>query len=231
MVEPPADGPSSPRSRVKRQPQLAAYDRRTINAILDAGIVGHLAVVDEAGQPYALPLGYARDGDAVLLHGSTASRVFRLAASGAPVCLTVTLFDGIVFARSVFNSSIHYRSVVVLGRATPVADDDKTEALRVLSERLAPGHWDAARQPSAQELKATSVLRLSLTEASAKISTGPPEDEPADLALDVWAGVVPVEQLWGKPEPAPELAPGRPVPSYVLDWRPELRPSTGPATG
>ena len=224
MVEPPTDGPRTSRSRVHRQPDLAAYDRKTVHGILDAGVVGHLAVVDEGGQPFALPLGYARDGDSVLLHGSTASRVFRLAATGAPVCLTVTLFDGIVFARSVFNSSINYRSVVVLGAATPVPEKEKTEALRVLSERLAPGHWEAVRQPSAQELRATSVLRLPLDEASAKVSAGPPEDDPADLALDVWAGVVPVEQLWGKPESAPGLAPGRPVPAYVQAWRPELRP-------
>jgi hypothetical protein len=135
----------------------------------------------------------------------------------------VTLLDGMVFARSVFNSSMNYRSVVVLGRATEVPDEDKNEALRLLSERLAPGHWDAVRQPSAQELKATTVLRLPLDEASAKVSAGQPEDDAADLATDVWAGVVPVEQDWGKPEPAPELAPGRPVPAYVVRWRPELR--------
>lgn len=214
--------PSTTRTQVRRQPDLAAYDRATIHQILDAGLVAHLGVVDD-GQPFVLPVGYARDGDSVLLHGSTASRTFKRAAAGSPICLTVTLLDGLVFARSVFNSSMNYRSVVVLGTATPVRDEDKPGALRLLSNRLAPGHWDAVRQPSAQELKATSVLRLSLDEASAKVSAGPPEDDADDLLLDVWAGVVPVEQLWGKPEPAPELAPGRPVPAYVQAWRPELR--------
>ncbi|MDX6229500.1 MAG: uncharacterized protein QOI76_2890 [Frankiales bacterium] len=217
-----ADQPSSARTRVRRQPDLAAYDRATIEAVLDAGLVAHLGVAD-GRQPFVLPVGYARVGDDVLIHGSTASRAFKLAAAGNPVCLTVTLLDGMVFARSVFNSSMNYRSVVVLGRATEVPDEDKNEALRLLSERLAPGHWDAVRQPSAQELKATTVLRLPLDEASAKVSAGQPEDDAADLATDVWAGVVPVEQDWGKPEPAPELAPGRPVPAYVVRWRPELR--------
>jgi nitroimidazol reductase NimA-like FMN-containing flavoprotein (pyridoxamine 5'-phosphate oxidase superfamily) len=214
--------PASARTRVRRQPDLAAYDRPTIDAVLDAGLVGHLGVSDN-GQPFVLPVGYARAGNELLLHGSTASRAFKLAAAGSPVCLTVTLLDGMVFARSVFNSSMNYRCVVVLGTALTVADADKNEALRLLSERLAPGHWDAVRQPSAQELKATIVLRLSLAEASAKVSAGPPADDAEDLAGDAWAGVVPVEQLWGRPEPAPELAPGRPVPAYVQRWRPEVR--------
>jgi hypothetical protein len=217
--------PPSPRTRVRRQPQLADYDRTAIEAILDAGLVGHLGVVGDEGQPYVLPVGYARAGDTVLVHGSTASRLFRTAAAGAPVCLTVTLLDGMVFARSVFNSSMNYRSVVVLGRAEAVPDEDKNEALRLLSERLTPGHWTAVRQPSAQELKATTVLRLSLAEASAKVSAGPPEDEADDLACGLWAGVVPIEALWGRPEPAPEVAPGTPVPDYVQRWRPEIRPA------
>lgn len=214
---------ATPRTRVRRQPDLAAYDRATIEAVLDAGLVGHLGVVGDDGQPYVLPVGYARVDDTVLVHGSTASRLFRTAAAGAPVCLTVTLLDGLVFARSVFNSSMNYRSVVVLARAEAVRDEDKNEALRLLSERLAPGHWSAVRQPSAQELKATMVLRLPLTEASAKVSAGPPEDDADDLASGLWAGVVPVEQLWGRAEPAPEVAPGTPVPDHVQRWRPELR--------
>jgi nitroimidazol reductase NimA-like FMN-containing flavoprotein (pyridoxamine 5'-phosphate oxidase superfamily) len=168
-------------------------------------------------------VGYARVGNDVLIHGSAASRAFRLAAAGNPVCLTVTLLDGLVFARSVFNSSMNYRSVVVLGTASEVPDEGKLEALRLLSERLAPGHWDSVRQPSAQELKATSVLRLPLDEASAKVSAGPPEDNAEDLATDVWAGVVTVRQRVETPEPAPELSPGKPVPAYVTQWRPEAR--------
>jgi nitroimidazol reductase NimA-like FMN-containing flavoprotein (pyridoxamine 5'-phosphate oxidase superfamily) len=214
--------PSSPRTRIRRLPEKGAYDQASIRRILDAGLVGHLGVAD-AGQPFVLPVGYARVEDDLLLHGSTASRTFKLAAAGNPVCLTVTLLDGMVFARSVFNSSMNYRCVVVVGTATPVADEDKNEALRLLSERLTPVHWASVRQPSAQELKATTVLRLPLSEASAKVSAGPPEDDDADLDSDVWAGVVPVETLWGKPEPAPELSPDRPVPDYVQRWRPELR--------
>ncbi|MDX6210113.1 MAG: uncharacterized protein QOE24_2504 [Frankiales bacterium] len=218
-----ADQPRSARTRVRRQPDLAAYDRATIEAVLDAGLVGHLGVVD-GRQPFVLPVGYARVGDEVLIHGSTASRTFKLAAAGKPVCLTVTLLDAMVFARSVFNSSMNYRSVVVLGTASEVPDDNKLEALRLLSERLAPGHWESVRRPSAQELKATSVLLLPLDEASAKVSAGPPQDDAEDLATDVWAGVVPVRQKVETPEPAPELAPGRPVPAYVQQWRPEARP-------
>jgi nitroimidazol reductase NimA-like FMN-containing flavoprotein (pyridoxamine 5'-phosphate oxidase superfamily) len=216
------DSPASARTRVRRQPDLAAYGADAIQHILDAGLVAHLGVSDD-GQPFVLPVGYARVGSEVLIHGSTASRAFKLAAAGNPVCLTVTLLDGMVFARSVFNSSMNYRCVVVLGNATPVADEDKLEALRLLSERLAPGHWDAVRQPSAQELKATSVLRLSLDEASAKVSAGPPADDAEDLATDVWAGVVTVRQRVETPEPAPELSPGKPVPAYVTQWRPEAR--------
>jgi uncharacterized protein len=215
--------PATPRSRVRRQPDLAVYDKATIEAVLDAGLVGHLGVVGDEGQPYVLPVGYARVGDHVLVHGSTASRLFRTAAAGAPVCLTVTLLDGMVFARSVFNSSMNYRSVVVLGRAEALPDEDKNEGLRLLSERLTPGHWATARQPSAQELKATMVLRLPLGEASAKVNAGPPEDDADDLASGLWAGVVPVELLWGKAEPAPEVPSGAPVPDYVERWRPELR--------
>ncbi len=224
MSEPASQQPSSPRSRVRRQPDLAAYDRGTIHHILDAGLVAHLGVVD-AGAPFVLPVGYARVGDDVLLHGSTASRAFKSAAAGAPICLTVTLLDGMVFARSVFNSSMNYRCVVILGTATAVADEDKTEALRLLSERLAPGHWDSVRQPSLQELKATTVLRLPLDEASAKVSAGPPEDDEADLALGYWAGVVPLTTITTAPEPAPEVAGGRPVPDYVARWRPDVRTS------
>jgi hypothetical protein len=179
------------RTRVRREPKRGHYDRETIDAILDEGLYCHLGFVAD-GQPYVVPTLHARVGDLLFVHGSSASRMLRHAASGAPMCATVTLLDGLVLAKSVFNHSLNYRSVIVLGDATQLADDDKLEALRVFTERVAPGRWEEARQPTATELKATTILSLPLTEASAKVRSGPPEDEPEDVDLPVWSGVVPV---------------------------------------
>jgi nitroimidazol reductase NimA-like FMN-containing flavoprotein (pyridoxamine 5'-phosphate oxidase superfamily) len=179
------------RIRVKREPQRARYDRETIEAILDEALVCHLGF-EVDGQPYVIPTLHARVGDRLYVHGSAASRLLRHLAGGARVCVTVTLVDGLVLARSVFNHSVNYRSAVVFGTATLVEDAEKREALRVLTEQLAPGRWDEARQPTEQELKATWILSLPIDEASAKVRTGPEEDEPEDLDLPVWAGVVPV---------------------------------------
>jgi uncharacterized protein len=179
------------RLRVKREPQRAVYDRETIAAILDEALICHLGF-EVDGQPYVIPTLHARIGDVLYVHGSAASRMLRHAAGGAPVCVTVTLLDGLVLARSVFNHSVNYRSAIVFGRATVVEDEEKLTALRALTEQLAPGRWDEARQPTATELKATWILSLPLDEASAKVRTGPEEDEPEDLDLQVWAGVVPV---------------------------------------
>jgi nitroimidazol reductase NimA-like FMN-containing flavoprotein (pyridoxamine 5'-phosphate oxidase superfamily) len=179
------------RIRVKREPQRGRYDRETVDAILDEALVCHLGF-EVDGQPYVIPTLHARVGDRVYVHGSAASRMLRHLAGGAPVCLTVTLIDGIVLARSVFNHSINYRSVVLLGTAHLVGDDEKETALHALTEQLAPGRWDEARAPTAKELKATSMLSLEIDEASAKVRTGPPEDDPEDLELPVWAGVVPL---------------------------------------
>lgn len=176
---------------MKREPQRARYDRETIEAILDEALICHLGF-EVDGQPYVIPTLHARVGDRLYVHGSAASRLLRHLAGGAPVCVTVTLVDGLVLARSVFNHSVNYRSVVVFGTATVVEDDEKREALRALTEQLAPGRWDEARQPTEKELKATWILSLPLDEASAKVRTGPEEDEPEDLDLPVWAGVVPV---------------------------------------
>jgi hypothetical protein len=179
------------RTRVKRHPERGSYDRETIDLILDEALICHLGfAVDE--QPYVIPTLHARVGDTLYLHGSSASRMLRHVATGAPVCATVTLLDGLVLARSVFNHSMNYRSVVVLGTAALVADEKKADALHALTERLAPGRWDEARRPSEQELKATSILRLPIDEASAKVRSGPPKDAPGDEDLPVWAGVVPV---------------------------------------
>jgi nitroimidazol reductase NimA-like FMN-containing flavoprotein (pyridoxamine 5'-phosphate oxidase superfamily) len=179
------------RIRVKREPQRARYDRETIEAILDEALVCHLGF-EVDGQPYVIPTLHARVGDRLYVHGSAASRLLRHLAGGARVCVTVTLVDGLVLARSVFNHSVNYRSAVVFGTATLVEDAEKREALRALTEQLAPGRWDEARQPTEQELKATWILSLPIDEASAKVRTGPEEDEPEDLDLPVWAGVVPV---------------------------------------
>jgi nitroimidazol reductase NimA-like FMN-containing flavoprotein (pyridoxamine 5'-phosphate oxidase superfamily) len=177
------------RIRVKRMPKRGRYDRATIDAILDEALICHLGF-ELRGQPCVIPTLHARVGDRLYLHGSSASRMLRHAASGARVCATVTLFDGLVLARSVFNHSVNYRSVVVFGTATLVGVDEKRAALRALAEQLAPGRWEEARQPSQKELKATSILSLPLDEASAKVRTGPEEDDDEDLDLPVWAGVV-----------------------------------------
>ena len=177
------------RIRVKREPQRGLYDRETIEAILDEALISHLGFAVD-GQPFVIPTLHARAGDVVYVHGSSASRMMRRLDAGTPVCLTATIFDGLVLAKSVFNHSVNYRSVVLFGTARPA--DDKRTALRALTEQLAPGRWDEARQPTEQELKATSILALPIDEASAKVRSGPEEDEPEDVDLPVWSGVVPV---------------------------------------
>jgi hypothetical protein len=179
------------RIRVKREPHRGRYDRETIDAILDEALICHLGFEVE-GQPYVIPTLHARVGDRLYVHGSSASRMLRHAASGARMCATVTIFDGLVVARSVFNHSVNYRSVVVFGTAAAVEGDEKRTALRALTEQLAPGRWEEAREPTDIELKATAILSLPLDEASAKVRSGPEEDEPEDRDLPVWAGVVPV---------------------------------------
>lgn len=193
-------------------------DRSVLDGVLDAGRVGHLAVLDAAGQPYVLPVAYARDGDRVLLHGSTGSRLFRTLADGFPTCLTVTLLDGLVLARSVFESSMHYRSAMVLGTASRLDGHAALAALERLTEHLMPGRWLDARQPDRKEMAATLVLALPLEEWSVKVSDGPPEDSEADRALPVWAGVVPLQTSLGPPVPAPDLPGHRDVPAYVAGW-------------
>ncbi|HET8636473.1 MAG TPA: pyridoxamine 5'-phosphate oxidase family protein [Acidobacteriaceae bacterium] len=209
----------TPRTRVNRLPKRGDYSRETIYSILDAAFLCHVGFVVE-GQPYVIPTGYGRAGDTLYLHGSAASRMLRTLASGLDVCVTVTLLDGIVLARSAFHHSMNYRSVVMLGRATPVEDEaEKTEALRVISEQIVPGRWEHVRKPSEKELKATAVLALPITEASAKIRTGPPVDEEEDYALDVWAGVLPLSLRAGEPVPDPRLDGSKLVPAYVSGYQ------------
>ena len=208
-------GAPSNRSTVKRSAQHASYDRNVIDAILDAGLVAHVGIVDD-GQPFVLPCAYARRGDELLLHGSVASRLFRTAAANRSICATVTLLDGIVIARSTFESSMRYRSVVVLGEARVLDDhDDKGMALEALSEHLIPGRTAEARPMLDVEIRQTSVIALSLAEAAAKVGDGFSDDSDDDIALPIWAGVVPLEQRWGEPVEAPDLLAGVPVPASV----------------
>ena len=200
-------GPSR-RATVRRLPDRSRYDRETIDAILDAALVAHLGFVVD-GQPYVIPVNHARVGDDVLVHGSPASRAFRLLAAGSPVCLEVTVVDGLVLGRSAFHHSVNYRSAVLLGRGVPVTSPAaKLAALEAFSERLFPGRWAEVRPPSAGEIRATAVVRIPIVEASAKWRVGPPGDEPEDLALPAWAGELPLAVRAGPPEPSPDLAPG-----------------------
>lgn len=211
--------PATDRVRVRRNPRRALYDEETVHAILDEGLVCHLGYVVEA-QPYVIPTLYGRDGSQLILHGSTASRAL-LTGSSLPVCVTVTHIDGLILARSLFNHSANYRSVVVLGQAEAIVEqDEKMAALRVLTEHLVPGRWDEARAPNEKEMRATTVLRLDLSESSAKVRTGPPADDAQDMGLDVWAGELPVEVVARPPIPDPQLHDVIPVPRSVTQWVP-----------
>jgi nitroimidazol reductase NimA-like FMN-containing flavoprotein (pyridoxamine 5'-phosphate oxidase superfamily) len=199
--------PVTERTRLRRRPARGAFDRATVYRILDEAFVCHVAFVVD-GQPYAIPTGYARVGDVLYVHGSAASRMLRTLAQGIDVCVTVTLIDGLVLARSAFNHSMNYRSVVVLGRARLVDDpDEKVEALRAFTNHVIPGRWEELRPVTAQELGATSVLALPIEEASAKVRTGPPMDDQDDVAWPAWAGVIPLSLQPGPPVPDAHVAP------------------------
>jgi uncharacterized protein len=192
-----SDSAPTQRTRVVREPQRAVYDRDAVNQILDEAFLCHVGFAVE-GQPYVIPTSYGRDGDTLYIHGSAASRMLRNLDKGVPVCITVTLLDGLVLARSVFNHSMNYRSVVVLGTATLVDDPaEKLAALRALSEHIIPHRWDDSRQPNEKELKATSVLRLPITEFSAKVRVGPAVDDEEDYSFPTWAGVIPLDVTVG----------------------------------
>jgi len=199
----------SDRVRVRRQPKRGRYARADVEAVLDAGLVAHLAFVHD-GQPYCIPTLYARAGDQVYVHGSSASRMLRALSDGARACLTVTLLHGLVLARSVFEHSANYESAVVLGTLRAVeGDDERLAALEAFAEKLVPGRWDEVRGPSRKELKATAILALTLDEASVKTRTGPPSDDDSeDAELDVWAGVLPIDSGFGEPVASPGLRDG-----------------------
>jgi uncharacterized protein len=205
----------SARARIRRLPKRAHYDAATLHAILDAGLIAHVGYVID-GQPYVTPTAYWRHGPDVYFHGSSASRMLRHAQTGIPVCLTVTHLDGLVLARSGFHHSINYRSAMLFGTAFLVADpDEKARALDAFIDRLGQGRAASLRPPTGQELKATTVLRLAVEEASAKIRTGPPVDDDADYGLPIWAGVIPVRQIVGAPQDDPRLTPGLTPPPHL----------------
>lgn len=207
------------RTKVKRLPARGHYDSETINAILDEALVCHVGFSVD-GQPYVIPTSYARVGDMLYIHGSAASRMLREITKGIEICVTVSLIDGLVLARSAFHHSINYRSVLILGQATLVEDiDEKNRALEAITEHIVPGRWTAVRPPTELELKGTSVLSLPISEASAKVRTGPPVDDEEDYALDVWAGVLPVSLETGNPIADPRIKAGIEVPDYVQNYR------------
>ncbi len=204
------------RTRVVREPQRGVYNRETVNRILDEGLICHVGFVAD-GQPYVIPTLYGRDGNVLYLHGSVASRMLRNLQQGVPVCVTVTLVDGLVLARSVFNHSMNYRSVVILGTAMLVDDPkEKLAALRAVSEHVVPQRWDDARQPVEKELKVTSVLKIPIEEFSAKVRVGPPLDDEADYSFPTWAGVLPMETKTGAPIPDERCQ--REFPEYLKNY-------------
>jgi hypothetical protein len=203
----------TPRTRVRRLPEKAVSDRAVLDAVLDAGLVAHVGIATD-GQPFVMPCGYARDGDRLLLHGSTGSRLFRALAAGSPVCVTVTLLDGLVVATSLFESSMHYRSAVVLGSGAAVTGPEKRRALDVLADALLPGRRVDARPPNRRELAATTVVAIPLDEWSVKVSDSPPDYVADDEGWHPWAGVVPLRLRADRPI----TERGGRAPSYVSKW-------------
>lgn len=208
------------RTTGRRQQDLYDYDRATVHAIVDAAMVCHLGFIRD-GYPVVIPTIHGRIGDTLYVHGSVASGNLSELSGGIEACVTVTIVDGIVAARSLFNSSMNYRSAVIFGTARTVTDSgERRAALRAITENVLPGRWDDARQASPQEDRQTRIIAIGIEQASAKISSSPPEDEEADLVLDVWAGVIPVSLVAGVPEPDPGLRPGIEMPDYVAEYRP-----------
>ena len=213
------------RTQVHRHPERGDYDRATIEAIIDEALICHVAFNDGDGAPRCLPTIHARVGDTIYLHGSKAARAWKALRAGAEVCIVATIVDGLVMARSAFNHSMNYRSVVVFGTAREVTDPHELHAAAVaITSHVAPGRENEARMPTDEEYKQTLLLALPLTEASAKVRTGPPKDDDDDLELPIWAGVLPLGTSTGEPDPSPDLAPGIDVPPSVAGYhRPRKR--------
>jgi nitroimidazol reductase NimA-like FMN-containing flavoprotein (pyridoxamine 5'-phosphate oxidase superfamily) len=207
------------RTEVHRLPLRGTYDRETVHAILDEGLICHVGFVSD-GSPFVIPTGYGRDGDRLLIHGSAASRMLRALSMGAEACITVTLLDGLVLARSAFHHSMNYRSVVVLANGTLIDEPEaKMAALRVITESLVPGRWDGVRQPTPQEMKGTTVLSFPINEASAKVRVGPPKDDAEDYALPIWAGVLPLSLVPGAAIADEGNLPEVELPDYVRHYK------------
>jgi len=205
------------RTTVRRLPERGAYDRATIDAILDATCIASVGIVED-GTPLVLPMVFARDGDRLLLHGSPGSRLQRVLRGSAEVCVAVTLIDGLVLARSAAHHSVNFRSVLVLGRGVELEGADKQRAFERIVEHAVPGRWADCRQPNAHETKTTQVIAIPLTEASAKLRTGPPKDDEEDYALPHWAGVLPLTQAVGGPVPDPRSHPETELPAYLMRY-------------
>ena len=211
--------PQTDRTKLKRLPKRGHFDRETVYAILDEGFICHVGFAVD-GQPFVIPTGYARAGDKLYIHGSQASRMLRTLSAGLDACVTVTIIDGLVLARSAFHHSMNYRSVLVFGRATVVDDpEEKMTALVALSEHIVRGRWADVRKPNDEEMVQTTVLCLPIEEASAKIRTGPPLDDEEDYALPIWAGVVPLRLVAGDPVNDPRLPADIPVPEYAAHYK------------
>jgi nitroimidazol reductase NimA-like FMN-containing flavoprotein (pyridoxamine 5'-phosphate oxidase superfamily) len=209
----------TPRTQVHRLPTRGAYDAQTIHAILDEGLICHVGFLFD-GSPFVIPTGYARVGDRLLIHGSSASRMLRALSTGAEACITVTLVDGLVLARAAFHHSMNYRSVVLLARGAKIDDSEaKMQALEQITERLVPHRWADVRWPNEQEMKATTVISFPISEASAKIRTGPPKDDEEDYAMQVWAGVLPLTQTPGSPIADERSPQGIDVPDYIRHYQ------------
>lgn len=204
---------NTPRTKLRRAPQRGSHDHATIHAILDEALIGHVAFITQDGHPAVIPTLIARDGDDLLIHGSSASRAVRALRAGREACIEVTHVDGIVLARSAFHHSMNYRSAILYGTLQPAPD--KERALEIFTEKLTPGRWEHVRWPNAQELKGTEVLKLPISEGSSKIRTGPPGDDDEDYALDTWAGVIPITTQRGAPVPDPVLREGIEIPEHV----------------
>jgi nitroimidazol reductase NimA-like FMN-containing flavoprotein (pyridoxamine 5'-phosphate oxidase superfamily) len=215
----PDETNASERSTVKRLPARGVYDRAVIHQILDAGLVCHLGFVVD-GQPFVIPTTYVRMGETIYVHGSPASRMLKTLEQGIAACVTITLVDGLVLARSAFHHSINYRSVVVFGTGVLVNDpEEKLAVLKALTDHLIPGRWQEIRQPNSQELKRTLVIAIPIDEASAKIRTGPPMDDEEDYQLTAWAGIIPLALAAATPVPDPKLSTTISVPGYALAYK------------
>jgi hypothetical protein len=209
--------PISNRNRVKRISNKSDYSKETVHAIIDEALFCHLGIIHD-GKPVVIPTIHARMGDHIVFHGSNASRLLKI-SNNNEICVTITLLDGLVMARSLFNSSMNYRSAVIFGKGEIIKDhNERMAAFKSITDHIAPGRWDDARQPNNSELKQTSVVRMPIDEASAKISVGPPDDEDEDYALDYWAGVIPINQTYGEPESDPILQEGITIPDYLKNY-------------